>query len=268
MAKKQAPAFQFYANDFMDLTRLWDANACGLHVRCMCVAWTHGSIPADMKVLARAIHCELSELQACWPTLGQHWTDNGAGGLVFDPQEAVRERQTMLSRKRRDAAEKRWSNAKPDANTDASVDANTNAKAYTKRKQRKVEGRRLKVEGEGEERDRGPGEGPRIPDEILQPLPFASKAFAEAWTDWEQSRKEKRQPIKPTARKLQLSNLESMGEVRAIACLRHSTANGYTGLFEPDPKPSGPATKQPKDMTNAEYLESIIHAANSRPVNV
>ena len=68
----------------------------------------------------------------------------------------------------------------------------------------------------------------------VAPLPFSSPEFSEAWNDWESVRKEKKKPITPTAKKLQCEMLAKMGESRAIATLKHSTAGSYAGLFEPD----------------------------------
>ena len=58
-------------------------------------------------------------------------------------------------------------------------------------------------------------------------------AFSEAWTLWQQHRKEKKNPLTPTATKQQLKKLEEMGEARAVAAIGHSIAGGYTGIFEP-----------------------------------
>jgi len=136
----KAPALQFYANDFMDATRLWDANAVGLYIRCMCIQWTQGSIPADPKLLARAIHCDRSELESVWHLLGQKFIDQGDGTLKNSRLEAVRERQQAVSGKRADAANARWlAHAKASAN------------AKQKDMQRKVkEKEKVEVEGEGE----------------------------------------------------------------------------------------------------------------------
>lgn len=112
-----APAFQFYANDFMDATRLWDANAVGLYMRCMCIQWTHGSIPADRKLLARAIHCDRDELESCWPTVGPKFEDQGDGTLKNSRLEQVRDRQKTVSEGRTKAANARWeAYPKADAN--------------------------------------------------------------------------------------------------------------------------------------------------------
>ena len=65
-------------------------------------------------------------------------------------------------------------------------------------------------------------------------LPFSSADFVRFWENWEQHRKEKKAKLTPTAIKQQLEKLKGMGEQRAIAALKHSLANGYTGIFEPD----------------------------------
>ena len=137
----KAPAFQFYANDFMDATRLWEANAVGLYVRCLCIQWTHGSIPADLKILARAVHCDRAELEACWPELSKKFAEQGDGTLKNKRLEQVRERQKEISDVRSEAGK-------------AGAIAKANAKSLAddlllaKTKQRKV-----KVEGEAERED-------------------------------------------------------------------------------------------------------------------
>ena len=99
----KAPAFQFYANDFMDATSTWEANACGLYVRCLCKQWTHGSIPSDLRILARAIHSDREELESCWDVLGPKFVDQGDGTLKNRKLEEVRERQKEVSDKRSEA---------------------------------------------------------------------------------------------------------------------------------------------------------------------
>lgn len=71
-------------------------------------------------------------------------------------------------------------------------------------------------------------------------LPFPSEAFAEAWADWQQHRKEKKVPLTPVAVRNQFIILKEMGEKNAIAALRHSMACGYQGVFAPN-KPLTPA---------------------------
>lgn len=147
MAK--APAFQFYANDFMDATRMWDANACGLYIRCICIQWTHGSIPSDLKLLARALHCDRSELEEVWPVLKVKFEVGDDGCLRNRRLEEVRDRQSTVSSKRSKAANARWK-----------VDANADANAMQKDMQRKV-----KVEGEVEREKEG-GEKKKIATKV------------------------------------------------------------------------------------------------------
>lgn len=65
-------------------------------------------------------------------------------------------------------------------------------------------------------------------------LPFPSPEFAAAWADYVKHRSELRKPLKPTGAKGALAKLVAMGEQRAIAAIRHSIANGWQGIFEPD----------------------------------
>jgi hypothetical protein len=64
-------------------------------------------------------------------------------------------------------------------------------------------------------------------------LPFDSSDFKLFWANWEQHRKEKKAKLTPTVRNQQLQKLKDMGEHRAIAALKHSLANGWTGIYEP-----------------------------------
>lgn len=74
-----------------------------------------------------------------------------------------------------------------------------------------------------------------IPDSLKTP------AFEAAWSDWKKHRQEKRCPLKAgsQAEKMQLKNLEEMGELRAIASIRHSISNDWQGLFEPKEQEAG-----------------------------
>lgn len=71
--------------------------------------------------------------------------------------------------------------------------------------------------------------GSELPEGLRTP------AFESAWKDWEAHRAEKKKPITPTSRKEQIASLSEMGITRAVAALRHSIRNGYTGIFEDKP---------------------------------
>jgi hypothetical protein len=95
-----------------------------------------------------------------------------------------------------------------------------------------------KAEGKGREGNKeGNGTRNKLVDDAL-PLPFDSSDFKLFWSNWEQHRKEKKAKLTPTARNQQLQKLKEMGEHRAIAALKHSLANGWTGIFEEETRPN------------------------------
>lgn len=76
---------------------------------------------------------------------------------------------------------------------------------------------------------------PSAPDPsltVIEPLPFNSPEFLDAWNDYKQARKEKRQPITASICRALGKKMVNWGEQRTVAALIHST--GYTGLFEPN----------------------------------
>jgi hypothetical protein len=77
------------------------------------------------------------------------------------------------------------------------------------------------------------------------PLPHGP-AFALAWIEWEQYRKEKKETLTPTTTKRQLKKLATYPEAIAIAMLNNSMDNGWTGLFELKAGDKAKAAPQPK----------------------
>jgi hypothetical protein len=61
--------------------------------------------------------------------------------------------------------------------------------------------------------------------------PFHGDRFLTALADFEQLRKEKRDPLKPTGRKALYRKFEVWGEEASTAALIESTANGWKGVF-------------------------------------
>lgn len=98
-----------------------------------------------------------------------------------------------------------------------------------------------------------PPQGAKVP---AIPPELDTEPFREIWKEWKQHRREKRSGLKPTTARGQLKKLAGWGQERAIAALRYSIDQGYTGIFEPDPvKVRGPApATQPKtfDQIRAE----------------
>lgn len=228
MAK--APAFQFYANDFMDATRFWSTNAVGLFIRCLCIQWTHGGLPSDVRTLASGVGMSFEEFEASWKTVSGKFEMCEDGSLRNSRLEAVRSRQDEVSSKRSNAG-------RASAIARANASTNVGTSVSTKNKQRKVK-EKEKVEEEGVKENRDPESAQPI--EIFPadfPPSMRTPSALAAWTDWERSRREKGKPITATARKLQLADCEAWGTERAIAAMQNSTKGNYQGLFEPS-KPS------------------------------
>lgn len=115
-------------------------------------------------------------------------------------------------------------------------------------------------------------------------LPFSTTEFREAWQSFVQHRIEKRNALTPTAAKRQLAQLREIGENRAIIAIRHSVAQGWTGIFEPksqrepartaalrpneQPKSWNPLTdnNRPQGSRYAAMLDAQIAAANGEEV--
>lgn len=243
----RAPAFQFYANDFMDATRLWEAIAVGLYVRCLCIQWTQGSIPADRKVLARAIHCERAELESCWDVLGPKFIEQGDGTLKNRRLEEVRARQIEVSEERSKAGK-------------AGAIAKANAKSLAadllqaKAKQRKVK-EKEKVEREDE------CEGPKAHEPEIIPAGMSLELF-QAIKRWEQYRREKRNTLTPSGRVAFVKKCEAWGDLRAIAAIDHSIAQGWTGCFEPKQNGTGQAVD--RDERKRLVLEAVAEHHRSK----
>ena len=62
--------------------------------------------------------------------------------------------------------------------------------------------------------------------------------FREAWETFCQHRKEIKKPFTKTSADAALKKLAAIGEARAITSLKHSTENGWQGIFEPTLSPT------------------------------
>jgi hypothetical protein len=62
--------------------------------------------------------------------------------------------------------------------------------------------------------------------------PFDDEQLQNAWIEWEQHRKEKKQKLTPLSVKKQLKFLDGRSKQEIIAIIDQSIMNGWTGLFE------------------------------------
>jgi hypothetical protein len=83
-------------------------------------------------------------------------------------------------------------------------------------------------------------------------LPFSSNEFREAWSEWEQHRREIKKPLTPLAIKRQVKTIKALGEAEAIAAIDRSISARYPDIYPPKQK-SKPDHRQLK--ASREYPE-------------
>lgn len=126
MASDKAPAFQFYAKEF-----LADANQAGMslqeagaYVRLMCVEWNEAGkgIPDSAVKCARMVGATDGHMKKMWPTLRRCFREHGSetGMLIHPRLEKEREKQESYRRRQSDkgraSATARATGAQPDGN--------------------------------------------------------------------------------------------------------------------------------------------------------
>ena len=117
--------------------------------------------------------------------------------------------------------------------------------------------------GSGKGRGTGKRETQSLKPSGDAPLPFESKAFADAWAMWLEHRKEIKKKPTENAKRLQLAQLAKWGEAKAIEAIKKSITSGWIGLFEPDEKAAGHATPVSKPMSMWE-MDRAIDAKKAR----
>ena len=213
---KDAPAFDFFPERWLaGVATFSDAEQISF-LRLLCHQWlkSDDGLPDDGTILKRlAGKGVTSSVLAKFPV-------SSDGARRNARLEDIRIQQRQRIAKRREGAaktnEKRW--AKPVAERPA---------------ERPAEGVDSDVVSDVADESPPPTPHPSTSKEVQSlALPFESKEFAEAWEQWTQHRREKKKPLTPTSVTLQFKALKDMGEVRSIAAINSSIANGYTGIFE------------------------------------
>lgn len=250
------PAFQFYANDFMDATRFWSAIAVGLYVRCLCIQWTQGSIPSDVRTLAKGVGMDFEEFEQAWRVVSSKFEEQPDGSLKNRRLEDVRSRQEEVSSKRSEAGR-----------LGAIAKANASANGQAKPEQRKV---KEKIEGEIEE------EVEQLKISARESKQRADESFARFWAVY--ARKEGKQAaVKAWTRLTDEDRAEAEKRAKSFCAARDPAylphpATYLNGRRWEDADPPKPAPKavngQPALMSRAEAMEALrkIRAQHGIPV--
>jgi len=224
----KSPAFQWYPADWLSdmRVRLLPWAAKGLYVDLLCYCWREGYIPADISAIAQLCGChDLAMIEQC---LELFCATDDPTKLTHKRLEKERVKQNDHRNERSESGKKgakaRWNKGKQQQ-TKQDSSANGSAIKQPLAKNGSSSSTATSV---------------LVSTNVDTPLPFDSADFKLFWSNWEQHRKEKKAKLTPTARNQQLEKLKDMGEHRAIAALKHSLANGWTGIFEPEQaKPNG-----------------------------
>ncbi len=104
------PWFKFYAGDFLndpDVDAL-PLEAQGILIRMWSVTWIEGSIPGDVKELARKCKVRSATMQKYIQPLMQFFLETENGRYISSRMELERRRCGIVSKARRSAANTRW----------------------------------------------------------------------------------------------------------------------------------------------------------------
>jgi uncharacterized protein YdaU (DUF1376 family) len=91
--KGKAPAFQFYASDFVDDTMEWSPTEVGIYMRLLCFEWINKSLPVEQEKLIRLAGCDGVVFNAAWETIKIKFNKNGDGRLFNIKLEKIRKKQ-------------------------------------------------------------------------------------------------------------------------------------------------------------------------------
>lgn len=116
MAK--APAFQFYAADFLTDTADWSNIEVGIYMRLLCHQWINGSIPKAQDRACRVAHNDPIEFGIAWKVVGAKFIDAAEEGkLINQKLESVRKtRQEYVDKQvefGKQGAKERWKDKVP-----------------------------------------------------------------------------------------------------------------------------------------------------------
>ena len=210
MSQTKAPAFQFYAQDFLTGTLDMTMEEKGIYITLLSIQWSKGEIPKER--LGLLIHREWDGVP---DMVKKKFTDLGNTvinerlHLEKEKQDEFREKQRLNGKKGgRPKKNKTQSKPKDKPNKSSSIEDRS----------KKIEVRKKKKEIEVE-------------------LPFASEIFSETWDTflkmkWD-AHKFRYKSI--ASMKRQLSNLLELSgndETKAIQILNQSIANQWAGIFE------------------------------------
>lgn len=94
----KAPAFQFYAADFLVGTLEMTLEEIGLYIKLLALSWDKGPLPVDTTRLARLAGITEQDFNALWAAVGDKWAKTPDGYVNPRMEEQRREREAYAQR--------------------------------------------------------------------------------------------------------------------------------------------------------------------------
>lgn len=262
----KAPAFQFYAQDFLTGVMYLTNEEKGIYITMLAKQWTDGKIPKKRLGFLVGIEWDnfSEELKAKFTDLGTH--------IINERLEIEREKKQKFSEKQSKNGKK---GGRPKKKSKSGEPVNSEEKTQHKpnpfknqnpnknqKKPLEDEDRSMKIEDEKEKRKKGAGKKTEVAPEAV--FPFDTKNFRAQWDHWKiYKRKEFGFRYKTLqseqAALTELGNKADGSEKKAIAIMHQSMANGWKGFFELKNNNNGKS-----DKSNREIFESAMESEVGR----
>jgi uncharacterized protein YdaU (DUF1376 family) len=260
MAK--APAFQFYAQDFLTGVMYLTNEEIGIYIKMLAKQWTDGKIPKKrLGFLVGYDWDKLSEeLRAKFTDLGEY--------VVNERLEKEREKKIKHAEKQSENGKK---GGRPKKNTKlkdaANTDEETQLKANPLKNQKPNKSQKKPLEDEDEDeieeekeiRKRKGGTGGKTDQiEVFDPEivhPWETETFRVQWQHWKIYKKKEfgfkfKSLQSEQAALTELANKSNSDEKTAIKIMHQSMSNGWKGFFELKNNSNGKTKQTGKSEVN------------------
>lgn len=215
------PAFQFYADDFLGGTTIFNTEETGAYILLLCHQWNTGGLPKEEKLIRRIAKVndefDLSLVLSKFKDVD--------GKLKNERMEQERQKQIEF-RARQSENGKMGGRPKTQALTNPNPNQTPPSPSPSASPKEKEEGALEKKAN------------------FMEFIPMSLKCrndFMDAWTDWCEYRKQIRHSLVESTAIQQLKKMDAWGATRSVAAIRHTIENGWQGLFEPVSKPQSSA---------------------------
>jgi uncharacterized protein YdaU (DUF1376 family) len=229
--KRKAPAFQFYADDFLAGTSDMSAEEVGGYIRLLCHQWTKGGIPNDPDRAGRMATLlgspSLGYVLAKFSLCNDGMLRNERLEQVRAEQEAYKLRQSSSGR---NGAEKRWSKCQNDGNPNGVAIATPMATPMAKRWPQDSSPSPSPTPNK---KDTAAPKSPwDVGFGVELPNSFQTENCLQAVKLWLQYKSERKEGYKKTGLTASLTKWSNeFSPAEFPSCVENSIASGWKGIF-------------------------------------